>query len=52
MRIIEFGHARNWRRASRLCSAVLNAVFFDLLPILLGIKVFSTLVSLYPTILA
>jgi hypothetical protein len=37
------------RNASKLCSLVLSVVFFDLLPILLGIKAFLTLASVLAT---
>jgi hypothetical protein len=37
------------KNASKISSLVLSVVFFDLLPILLGVKAYLTLVSLLAT---
>jgi hypothetical protein len=43
------GPSQKLRNASKLSSLVLSVVFFDLLPILLGIKAYLTLASLLAT---
>jgi hypothetical protein len=43
------GPSRRLKNASRISSLVLSVVFFDLLPILLGVKAYLTLVSLLAT---
>jgi GH24 family phage-related lysozyme (muramidase) len=42
------GRKKNWLRYSKMTSFLLNAVFFDLLPIWLAISASLTLVSLWP----